>query len=166
MGLAAEWQSGSANGRELHQTGEPRGLSPSGGKTLPTRMSHELPRAFWRGSGCRGSLPARPASREACRRAAVKPSQPACPTSSPAPNERGVRSRGSAPCCRVAAYLSQPTGNHTRPASREACRRAAVKPRPTGMSHEHPARQRRAVRGKGYYPLKWNISIRKSQVRP
>ena len=34
----------------------------------PSRMSHEQPRALWRGVGCRGTTPAR----KGCRRAAVK----------------------------------------------------------------------------------------------
>ena len=34
-------------------------------------------------------------------------------------------------CRRMAVCTGQRTGNHTRPASREACCRAAVKPRPT-----------------------------------
>ena len=74
----------------------------------------------------------RPASRGTCRATAVT-SQPSCfPTSTPAPEGCGVGSRDTAPC-----------------ASREACRRAAVKPRPTRMSLYAPARHRRAVRGKG-----------------
>ena len=64
---------------------------------------------------------AKPASREACRRAAVKPRQAACPSRTPAPYGRGVGSRGTAPC-----------------ASREARCRAAVKPRPSYMSLEQP----------------------------
>ena len=48
---------------------------------------------------------------------------------------------------RATVCISQLAGNHTRPASREACRRAAVKPRPTRMSLYAPARHRRAVRG-------------------
>ena len=51
--------------------------------------------------------------------------------------------------CRMAVFSIQLTGSHTKPASREACRRAAVKPRPTRMSLYAPARHRRAVRGKG-----------------
>ena len=47
---------------------------------------------------------------------------------------------------RMAVFAVQLAGICTRPASREACRRAAVKPRPSRMSHEHPARLRRAVR--------------------
>ena len=66
---------------------------------------------------------AKPASREACRRAAVKPRQAACPSRTPAPYGRGVGSRGTAPC-----------------ASREARCRAAVKPRPSCMSPYAPAR--------------------------
>ena len=54
---------------------------------------------------------------------------------------------------RVAVCIRQLTGNHTRPASREACRRAAVKPRPTFMSPYAPARLWRAVRGAGAPPL-------------
>ena len=42
----------------------------------------------------------------------------------------------------MAVYTMQLAGNRTSPASREACRRAAVKPRPTVMSPEHPARQK------------------------
>ena len=48
---------------------------------------------------------------------------------------------------RMAVYAIQAAGSRTRPASREACRRAAVKPRPTRMSLYAPARHRRAVRG-------------------
>ena len=50
-------------------------------------------------------------------------------------------------CRRMAVYISQLTGNRTRPASREACCRAAVIQRPSRMSHWHPARPWRAVRG-------------------
>ena len=56
-------------------------------------------------------------------------------------------------CRRMAVYISQLTGNRTRPASREACCRAAVKPRPSPMSPYSPARHRRAVRGQGALPL-------------
>ena len=51
--------------------------------------------------------------------------------------------------CRMAVYARQPAGSRTKPASREACRRAAVALRPSRMSLEHPARLRRAVRGQG-----------------
>ena len=48
---------------------------------------------------------------------------------------------------RAAVCTGQSAEDHTRPASREACRRAAVKPRTTCMSLYAPARHRRAVRG-------------------
>ena len=54
---------------------------------------------------------------------------------------------------RMAAFTVQAAGNRTRPASREACRRAAVVSQSSCMSPEHPARQRRAVRGQGVLPL-------------
>ena len=44
-------------------------------------------------------------------------------------------------------FLFNKQGNHTRPASREARRRAAVKPRPNRISLYAPARPWRAVRG-------------------
>ena len=43
--------------------------------------------------------------------------------------------------------IGQAAGSRTRPASREACRRAAVASRSSCMSPERPARPRRAVRG-------------------
>ena len=36
-------------------------------------------------------------------------------------------------CRRMAAFAMQKAGSHTEPASREACRRAAVKPRSSRM---------------------------------
>ena len=54
--------------------------------------------------------------------------------------------------CRMAVFAIQPAGSRTRPASREACRRAAVILRPSRMSPEHPARRRRAVRVQGVTP--------------
>ena len=81
----------------------------------------------------------KPASREARRRAAVTP-QPTCfPSRGPAPIGRGMGCRGSPPaasrraCCSTAVCIRQQTGNYTRQASREARRRAAVKPRPTSF---------------------------------
>ena len=56
-------------------------------------------------------------------------------------------------CRPTAVCTGQLAGNRTRPASREACRRAAVKPRTTCMSLYAPARHRRAVRGQGALPL-------------
>ena len=79
----------------------------------------------------------RPASREACRRAAVTPQPSRFPSSTPAPHGRGVGCRGTPPA-----------------ASREACRRAAVKSRPTFMSPYAPARLWRAVRGAGIQSLR------------
>ena len=54
---------------------------------------------------------------------------------------------------RAAVCTGQAAGSHTRPASREACCRAAVKPWTTRMSLYAPARHRRAVRGAGGHPL-------------
>ena len=83
-----------------------------------------------------GSLP-RPASREACRRAAVKPRPIRMSPYAPARYSRAEMGAGHRPA---------------RPASREACRRAAVKPRPTRMSPYAPARQSRAEMGAGHQP--------------
>ena len=105
---------------ELYQTGEPRGLLPSGGKT--------------------------PAKLHVCR-------------ASPAPYGRGVGSRGNAPCasrraCRpTAVFTIQATWSYTKPASREARRRAAVKPRPSSMSVERPPHPMGAGWGQGALPL-------------
>ena len=58
--------------RTPHQTREPRGLSPSGGNfTAKPHVSRAPCAPMARSPGCRGTTPARPASREACRRAAV-----------------------------------------------------------------------------------------------
>ena len=54
---------------------------------------------------------------------------------------------------RMAVFAVQLAGIRTRPASREACRRAAVIPQPSRMSLYAPARRRRAVRGQGALPL-------------
>ena len=54
---------------------------------------------------------------------------------------------------RMAAYIRQPAGSRTKPASRGTCRATAVKFRPSRMSPEHPARPWRAVRGQGAQPL-------------
>ena len=56
-------------------------------------------------------------------------------------------------CRRMAVYIRQTAGSHTRPASRGTCRATAVKPRPSFMSPEHPACLRHAVRGAGVLPL-------------
>ena len=108
--------------REPHQSREPRGLSPSGGKTPAKPHVSRVPCApMARSPGCRGTAPAKPArlaSREACRRAVVKPGQAAClPSTLPAfGGQSGVQ--GVTPC--------------------EARRRAAVKPRPSSMSRYAP----------------------------
>ena len=55
---------------------------------------------------------------------------------------------------RMAVCTRQQTGNRTKPVSREARCRAAVKTRPSHMSLYDPARLRRAVRGAGALPLR------------
>ena len=48
-------------------------------------------------------------------------------------------------CRRMAVFSIQLAGSYTRPASREACCRAAVKPRPTCFPSSTPAPYRRGV---------------------
>ena len=134
-------------------------------------VSHE---AFRRMAACTRQLagnPARPASRGTFRATAVKPRPTfTCPST---PLRGGAAQSGVKGHCplREPWHLpchggKTPANFHVplrpcaaeprspgcrgsapaRPASREACRRAAVKPRPSRMSHEHPARRRRAVR--------------------
>ena len=55
--------------------------------------------------------------------------------------------RAMRPVAEWRPFLFNKQGNHTRPASREARRRAAVKPRPNRISLSAPARPWRAVRG-------------------
>ena len=55
--------------------------------------------------------------------------------------------RAMRPVAEWRPFLFNKQGNHTRPASREARRRAAVKPRPNRISLYAPARPWRAVRG-------------------
>ena len=100
----------------------------------------------------------RPASREARCRAAVTP-QPSCfPSSTPAPYGRGVGCRGSPPAasrraCRPTAVCARrQTGNHTRPASREACCRTAVTPQPSRFPSSTPAPYGRGVGCRGTPP--------------
>ena len=111
--------------------------------TLAFVASHEACRrmAVWVGHQT-GSY-ARPASREARRRAAVIPRPTGFPTSSPAPYGRGVGCRGTTPA---------------RPASREARCRAAVSLRPSRMSREQPRAQRARCGVQGYYPC-WRDSF-------
>ena len=76
----------------------------------------------------------------------------------PARQRRAVRGQGALPLVRAMrpvaewrSFLFNKQGKHTRPASREARCRAAVKPRPSSMSPYAPARLWRAVR-KGAQP--------------
>ena len=119
----------------------------------PFEASHEAHRrmAVWarQQTGSR----ARPASREALRRAAVKPRPSSMSPYAPARTARSPGSRGSAPCAshearrRMAVWARQQTGSRARPASRGTCRATVVKPQPTCMSLSAPARPWRAVRG-------------------
>ena len=59
--------------RNPYQTGEPRGLSPSGGNSAANLLSLVCPAPIGRGMGSRGTAPC--ASRRACRRMAVFPIQ-------------------------------------------------------------------------------------------
>ena len=54
--------------------------------------------------------------------------------------------------CRMAVCTGQRTENHTRPASREACRRAAVASQPSRMSPEQPRAQRARCGVQGVTP--------------
>ena len=100
----------------------------------------------------------KPASREACRRAAVKPRPSSMSVERP-PRPMGAMwgqgalplVRAGGPVARRRSFLFNRQGKHTRPASREARRRAAVTPQPSRMSPYAPARLRRAVR-KGLSP--------------
>ena len=121
--------------RKLHQTGEPRGPLPSGGKTpakphVPLCPCAAPPRR----SGCRAlALPDRRAARPVAERR-QNPGQPACPS---------MPLHGSAAQKWVQGF------SPARPASRKARCRAAVKPRPTCMSLYAPARLHRAEVGAG-----------------
>ena len=113
---------------------------------------------------------ARPASREALRRAAVKP-QPTCMSLyAPARTARSPGSRGTAPCAshearrRMAVWTRQQTGSRARPASREALRRAAVKPRPSSMSPYAPARTARSPGLRGAAPCASHEARRRMAV--
>ena len=100
----------------------------------------------------------RPASREACCRAAVSPQPSRISLECPAPYGRGVGCRGSPPAasrgtCRATAVCARLLQG-TRPT------REPRGPLPSGgktpaslLSLEHPARLCRAVRGQGVLPL-------------
>ena len=173
--------------REPDQTREPRGPLPSGGKTPASLLSLEHPARLCRAVRGQGVLPLaravapvvprrsvrdcyrepdQPASREARCRAAVKP-RPAC---FPLSTLRGCAAQSG-----VKGYypLREPwhlschgglcaivTGNPTKPVSREARCRAAVKPRPACFPSS-TLRGCDAQSGvKGYYPLRepWHLS--------
>ena len=112
-----------------------------------------------------------PASREACRRAAVTPQPSRMSPCASAPIGRSPGCRGSAPaksqcgfistlafiasheaCCRMAVFAMQVTGIHTRPASRGTRRATAVTPQPSCMSLYAPARIARSPGCRGTAP--------------
>ena len=142
--------------------------------TLAFLVSHEACRRMAVFSIQLAGSYTRPASREACCRAAVSPQPSRISPECPAPYGRGVGCRGSPPaasreaCCRAAvkprptcfpSSTPAPYGRGVgcrgtapaRPASRGPCRATAVKPQPTRMFPYAPARLRRAVR-KGLSP--------------
>ena len=136
----------------------------------PFEASHEARRrmAVWarQQTGSR----ARPASREALRRAAVKPRPSSMSPYAPARTARSPGSRGTAPCAshearrRMAVWARQQTGSRARPASREALRRAAVKPRPSSMSPYAPARTARSPGSRGTAPCASHEAHRRMAV--
>ena len=138
--------------------------------TLAFSASHEARRrmAVWtrQQTGSR----ARPASREALRRAAVKPRPSSMSPYAPARTARSLGSRGTAPCAsheahrRMAVWARQQTGSRARPASREALRRAAVKPRPSSMSPYAPARTARSPGSRGSAPCASHEARRRMAV--
>ncbi len=68
-------------------------------------------------------------------------------------NPRWVLLRAGGPVARRQSFLFNKQGEHTKQASREACCRAAVKPRPSSMSVERPPRPMDAMWGQGALPL-------------
>ena len=66
-------------------------------KPRPSCMSPELTRALWRGVGCRGTTPARPANRGTCRATAVKPRQSRMSRENPARLCRAEAGQGLQP---------------------------------------------------------------------
>ena len=69
-------------------------------------------------------------------------------------------------CHPTAVCAGQLTGNHTRPASREALRRAAVKPRPSSMSPYAPARIARSPGSRGAAPCASREARCRAAVKP
>ena len=160
-------------------------------KPRPSSMSPYAPARTARSPGSRGTAPcasheahrrmavwtrqqtgsrARPASREALRRAAVKPRPSSMSPYAPARTARSPGSRGTAPCAsheahrRMAVWARQQTGSRARPASREALRRAAVKPRPSSMSPYAPARTARSPGSRGTAPCASHEAHRRMAV--
>ena len=76
--------------------------------------------------------------------------------------------RAMRPVAEWRPFLFNKQGNHTRPASREARRRAAVKPRPIRMSPYAPARYSRAEMGAGHRPARpaSREACRRAAVKP
>ncbi len=104
------------------------------------KASHEARCRMAVCTGQRTENHTRPASREACRRAAVASQTNCMSLEQPcAPKARSPGCRGSPPA---------------RPASREACRRAAVASQPSRMSPEQPRAQRAQCGVQGYYPCR------------
>ena len=68
-------------------------------------------------------------------------------------NPRWVLLRAGGPVARRRSFLFDKQGEHTKQASRETRCRAAVKPRPSSMSVEHPPRPMGAGGVKGHCPL-------------
>ena len=131
--------------RKPHQTGEPRGLSPSGGKTPANLLSLQYPRAHRARCGVQGFSPAK------CQRDFK--STPAFLVSHEA-------------CRRMAVFSIQLAGSYTRPASREARCRAAVKPRPTCFPSSTPAPYGRGVGCRGSPPAASRGTCRATAVKP
>ena len=166
--------------RKTHQTGEPRGPLPSGGKTsAKLHVCRASSAPYGRDVGSRGTAPCasheacrptaifsiqlagsytRPASRGTRRATAVKPRPSSMSVERPPRPMDAMWGQGALPLVRAMrpvaewrSFLFNKQGKHTRPASREARCRAAVKPRPSSMSPYAPARLWRAVR-KGAQP--------------
>ena len=126
----------------IQLTGKPH---RTGGKTTAKPHVAHMPRALWARGRVQGFSPARPASREACCRAAVTP-QPTCFLSS-TPHPKGAGwGQGALPLARAARPVAErrPWGRKRR--KREAFRRAF----PERHAYLYtPARHRRAEAGAG-----------------
>ena len=139
--------------------------------TLAFSASHEARRRMAVFAVQLAGICTRPASREALRRAAVKPRPTGISPYAPARIARSPGSRGTAPCasreaCRRAALAPQPTrfpscspapagrgvGCRGTAPAREACRRAAVTPQPSCFPSSSPAPKGRGVGCRGTAP--------------